>query len=316
MFREFKPQTKTVNFVFMNGGVGDHVASLTAIDYIAKQYPWIKVLLWVPDFLVELARNVLPESVNTRSYSNMKYQYDPSKATKTTEWDAITSPMKIHCVDYAFLKLCDEIPSIEYKNYLKLDLTNIPIPMVTFTKYVVITTGYTAKVREFPASSINNIAKYVKSKGYEVVFLGQNQTETGTQHKIKGQFDSSVDYTNGINLIDKTSLLQAAAIMHSAAAVVGVDNGLMHVAGLTQTPIIGGFTTVSPEIRWPIRWNQLGWNCYPVVPEVHCKFCQEKTNFLFGHDYRNCLYKDNLCTSQMTADKFIKHLEGILDGPK
>lgn len=312
MSREFKPQTKTINIVLMNGGVGDHIASLTAVDYIAKRYAWIKVLLWVPDFLVELAKNVLPESINTRSYSNMKYQYDPSKVTKTTEWDGIISPMKIHCVDYGFLKLCDELPSIENKNYLTFRQGNSNLPFVLPEKFIVITSGYTAKVREFPAKSMNEIVSFIKSKGYEVVFLGQKQTETGAQHKIEGQFNTDIDFSAGLNLIDKTSLLQAVDIIAKAKALVGVDNGLMHVAGLTEVPIIGGFTTVCPEIRIPIRHNQLGWNCYPVVPDISCKFCQQKTNFLFGHDYRNCLYKDTLCTTQMTSDKFIKHLEGIL----
>lgn len=314
MFREegFKPQTKTVNYVLMNGGVGDHIASLTAIDYISKQYPWIRILLWVPDFLVELAKNVLPESVNTRSYTNMKYQYDPSKPTRTTEWDGLISPMKIHCVDYGFLKLCDELPNIEHKNYLQIKTDKIAIKHILPQRYVVITTGYTAKVREFPAKTVNEIAQYIKAKGYEVIFLGQNQTDTGAHHKIKGQFDSEIDYTAGLNLIDKTSLIEAASIINNATALVGVDNGLMHLAGVTETNIVGGFTTISPSKRWPIRHNQLGWSCYSVVPEVNCKFCQEKTNFLFGHDYRNCLYKDTQCTAEMTSDKFIAHLERIL----
>lgn len=267
----------------------------------------------MPDFLVELAKNVLPETINTRSYTNMKYQYDPSKVTKTTEWDSITSPMKIHCVDYAFIKLCDELPDIRCKNYLTLKYDKIKnITSMLPEKFVVITTGYTAKVREFPAKSINEVAKYVRSKGYEVVFLGQTQTETGAQHKIQGTFDNAVDYDIGINLIDKTSLLQAAGIISQAKALVGVDNGLMHVAGLTETFIVGGYTTVSPEIRMPYRHDMLGWRCSPIRTGVQCRFCQERTNFLFGHDYRNCLYKDNACVSEMTSDKFIKELEYIL----
>lgn len=310
----FNPKTKTINIVLMNGGLGDHIASLTVVDYIVKQYSWIKISLWAPDFLVDFAKNVLPEVVNTRGFSDMKGRYEPTRPTKTTQWDGHTSPMKIHLVDYAFLKLCDENPSIEHKNYLQVDLSNIVVKKDLPEKYIVITTGYTAKVREFPAKSINEIVKYAKSKGYESVFLGQTQTKTGTDYVIKGNFDENINFNAGINLIDQTTLLEAAGIMSDAKAVLGVDNGLLHVAGCTNTHIIAGYTTVSPWIRLPIRNNVLGSNCSLIVPgvDLSCRFCQEKTNFLYGHDYKNCMYKDYECVSLMAAANFIAPLELIL----
>lgn len=310
----FNPKTRTINIIMMNGGLGDHVASLTAIHYIYKKYPWIKILLWTPDFMVELAKNVLIHVENVRGYSEMKGKYEPTKPTKTTEWDGKTSPMKIHLIDYAFLKLCDENPDITYKNYLRVELSRINIPQQLPEKYVVITTGYTAKVREFLPKYINETAQYIKSKGYDVVFLGQTNTKTGAAHVIKGEFDKDIDFSVGLDLIDKTTLLEAAGIMSDASAVVGVDNGLLHLAGMTEVSIIAGFTTVSPEVRLPIRHDKLGWNCHPVVPDkaLGCRFCQEKTNFLYGHDYTKCMYKDNLCTTQITSAKFIAELEKIL----
>lgn len=318
MFREegkFKPVTKTVNCIFMNGGVGDHIASLVATNHILKNYPWVRLLIWVPDFLLEFSKHVLPAGAIVRSYSEMKRHYNENKPTKTTAWDGHISPMKISCLDYAFLKLCDENPDISQKNYLqihpdKISTVGFDLP----TKYVVITTGYTAQVREFPAEHINNVTKYIKSKGFEAVFLGQTTTKTGSKYVIEGNFNEDIDLGAGIDLIDRTSLLEAAKIMGNASAVIGVDNGLLHVAGCTQVPIVGGFTTVSPELRMPVRNNILGWNYYPVVPDqsLGCKFCQVKTNFLYDHNYVNCMYKDNLCTKQMSADKFIAHLEKIL----
>lgn len=313
--KAFKPKEKTVNFILMDGGAGDHMASLVALDYIANRYSWIRMLIWVPDYLLEFTKHVLPKGLAVNDYTSMARHYDEHKATKTTKWDEITSPMKIHCLDYAFLKLCDENPDVTYKNYLQIKPEKINIKHLNLPeKYLVITTGYTASVREFPAQHVNAVAAYAKEKGYEIVFLGQTQTATGSAHTIKGNFNDEVNLAAGLNLINKTSLLEAAKIMGQAKAVLGVDNGLLHVAGCTQVPIVGGFTTVSPEIRMPVRNNALGWNYYPVTPDVTlgCAFCQEKTNFLYGHDYRNCLYKDNLCTKQMTSDKFIAQLEKIL----
>lgn len=313
----FKPQPKTVNCILMNGGVGDHIASLVAANYILKNYPWIKLLIWVPDFLLEFSKNVLPKKAIVNNYSSMKYKYDPEEITKTTEWDGVISPMKIHCLDYAFLKLCDEIPDIEHMNYLKVNLSKVHLSKFKLPeKYIVITTGYTAAVREFRAESVNKIAKYAKQKGYEIIFLGQTSTKTGSSHTIVGVFDENIDFSIGLNLIDKTSLLEAAKIMSKAKAVIGVDNGLLHVAGCTDVAIVGGFTTVSPDLRMPVRNNELGWNYFPVMPDASlaCSYCQSQTNFLYGHDYKTCMYKDNLCTYQMASEKFIKELEKILKG--
>ncbi len=318
MFRQdgkFKPKTKYVNCILMNGGVGDHMASLVAINYIMKQYTWIKLLIYMPDFLVEFARHVLPYGSNVIPYSEMEKKYDNKKTTITTKWDGITSPMKTSLLDYAFSKLCDEKPSIFYQNYLKIrpdeiNTSDIPLP----DKYVVITAGYTAEVREFKAKYINNISNYIQSKKYEVVFLGQTKTSTGGKFVIEGKFNEEIDFTNTLNYIDQTTLLQAAKIMGNAKAVIGVDNGLLHVAACTDVTIIGGFTTVTPDIRLPVRHDTLGWNYLTVEPDkdLGCRFCQVKTNFLYGHNYIKCIYKDNLCTDQMTDTKFINHLETIL----
>lgn len=317
MFRKndsFRPKTKTVNFIYLNGGLGDHVAALVVNDYIAKRYPWVKQLLYMPDFLVDFARHLLPDTISISGFSQMRSHYQPKRPTKTTKWDGHVSPMKTHCLDYAFLKLCDENPPVEDKNYLQIrpeliDISRFNLP----NKYVVMTTGYTTAVREFKAKHVNTIVKHCKDKGFEVVFLGQKQTKTGAAHVIQGNFDEALAINEGIDLIDKTTLLEATKIMGQSAAVIGVDNGLLHVAGCTEAYIVGGFTTVPPEARMPVRHGVLGWNYYPVVPDssLDCRFCQAKTNFLYGHNYTKCIYKDSICTDQMTAEKFIKGLESI-----
>lgn len=308
----FKPKRETVNFILMHGGVGDHVSSLVALNHIIKNYPWITPLIWTPDFLTDFAKHLLPKAI-INNYTSMARKYDSRITTKTTAWDGIISPMKIHCLDYAFLKLCDENPGVEHKNFLQIDPSKINYALPD-KPYVVITTGYTAAVREFPAEHINNVAKYLVDKGVTPVFLGQTSTATGANHTIKGTFASAIDFSIGINLIDKTALLEAAKIMSGAKAVIGVDNGLLHIAGCTNVPIIGGFTTVDPKSRLPVRNSILGHNYYAVTPDLtlSCSFCQVKTNFLYGHEYTKCLRQDAICTKQMTAAKFINHLEKIL----
>ncbi len=303
----------------MTAAFGDHIGSLVAVDYIIKQYPWITPLVWVPDYLKKLSLHLLPEQSQVFSLSETKGRYEPTRPTKTTAWDQITSPMKIHSVDYAFLRLCDENPDIKFKNYLQIKSElehNIYIPN---PKYVVITTGFTAETKEFKSKAINEIVTYIISKGYLPVFLGQKQTKTGAFHVIEGKFSEEIDFNVGLNLIDKTTLLEAVAIMKNAACVVGVDNGLLHLAGCTNVPIIIGYTIATPETKMPIRNNRIGWNCFPILPGLKCQGCQVNTNFLYGHDYRKCYRKEAKetktieCLDHLTSDKFIQELKSILE---
>lgn len=62
-------------------------------------------------------------------------------------------------------------------------------------------------------------------------------------------------------------LAQAAAIAR-CDCFVGSDTGLLHVAGATDTPIVGVFTSVDPAWRLPYREN-----CAAVVPDLPCVFC-------------------------------------------
>lgn len=315
------PKPQTVNFILMNGGVGDHVGSLVALDYIAKKYPWIKQLVWVPDYFLDFSKHLLRAhpQLGIFNYSSMKDWYNPNLPTKTTKWDQVISPMKIHTVDYAFLKLCDENPEDHYKQFLKIK--EFPLTIDFPKDYAVITTGFTAEVREWPAVEVNKIIEYLLANKITPVFLGQTQTQTGSRHIIKGTFKDEIHYEKGINLIDQTNLLEAAQIMSNGRVVMGVDNGLLHVAACTKAPIIAGYTTVSPNIRRPYEpIHMSGSSRYRVVEpdmRLECQFCQEKTNFLFGHDYRNCLKagteQELLCTKQMTANKFITHIKDLLN---
>ncbi len=315
----FKPKTKTINLMLLDGGLGDHIGSLVAVDYILKKYKHVKPIIWVPDYLKELSIYLLPPEAEVFSISEVRGKYEPTRPTKTTKWDGITSPMKIHTVDYAFLKLCDENPSIFHKNYLRFKETPMThlIPNQN-REYVVITTGYTAEVKEFKPKAINEIARYLVSKNILPVFLGQKQTKTGGQHIIEGKFSEEIDFSLGLNLIDKTSLIEAGNIISRAKAIVGVDNGLIHLAGCTDTPIVAGYTIVTPLTKMPIRHNTIGHGVYPITPGLECQGCQVKTNFLYGHDYKKCYLKEAkvtesiVCVTKLTSDKFIPYLDHIL----
>lgn len=307
---------KSINCLLTDGGVGDMIASMVVVDYIHKTYPHVNLLVWVPDYILQFAQNLLP-NLSVRDFTSAIKKYNSSLPGISTRWNGRHSGMKVHLVDYSFHMLCDEHVDNTKKNYLKANLDKVnfaPVSLARRDKYVVMTTGFTAPNREFKSDYVNEVVDYIRSLDYQVVFLGKKQAETGTKHIIKGQFSDKIDFTKGFNLIDKTTLLQAAKIMSQAKAVVGLDNGLLHVAACTDVPIVGGFTNVDPLYRMPVRNDILGHNYYPVVPpeSLGCRFCQTRMNFMYGYDFKECFYKDYECLKQLEAKLYIEQLEKIL----
>lgn len=309
-----KFKTEKVNFLLDNGGIGDNIARMPAIKYLVERHPHLDPIVWVADYFFPVARNMLP-NVKFKKFSNNQ-QYNDKLPGRSTGLQVFTN-LKTHMVDHSFCLLANEIPLIEYKNYVKLNLDNINVDKFNLLeKYVVITIAYTAPIREFLPEYINEINDYVISKGYNVVFLGQRQTDAGVKGQIiTGNIKEEIDFSKGLNLIDQTLLLEAAKIIQGAKTIVGLDNGLIHLAACTgDIPIVCGFTSVDPIHRMPYRNNQLGYNFYPVVPPLDQKerFCQSIWDFTFDHDFRFSYYCNNDLIESVRPELYIEQLEKVL----
>lgn len=303
---------KDVNILFNNGGLGDQIARMPAVKYLNDNYP-IKINLFVPDYFYDLAKNFMPE-LNVIKYSNIKENWKPSSYFR--EFRKGMSNLKQHLTDNAFTVICENQVNIQHKNYLRLDLKDVDISRFNLPdKYVVITTGYTAPVREFSPPIVNDIILFLKNKNITPVFLGSKESLAGENiDKIIGSFSQSIKYELGLDLIDQTSILEAAKVIEGSKAIVGLDNGLIHLAGCLDTPIIAGYTTVDPMHRLPYRNNLLGDNCYMVVPDesLACRFCQSNWDFIANHDFKYCYYKDYKCVKKTPSNKYIQHLKTVL----
>lgn len=309
-------QLTLMNFGFVKGGMGDCVARLPAMIHLMKAYPQVYPNIWIPDFFIEVAQRAFkPYRCTVKPYSSF-VPGSPEGLLPAKDTDGGThTTLHTHLTDHAFRTLLDEDPkSVADMNYPQLDLSDIDISEFGIPQnYTVITVGHTSKTREWLPAEVNKVTAYCTSVGQTPIFLGSEVSGMGNTHKILSAFSAEIDYACGINLVNKTSLLQAAKIMQGATAVLGVDNGLLHLAACTEVPIIVGYTMVEPSTRLPIRHGQMGWNTYQVLPDesLACKFCQYKTNFILNQDYRLCMFNTYDCVKQMTGEKFISHLSSI-----
>lgn len=316
MFRDPKdaPGVKTVNCLLSDNGMGDHICSLVAVNHIITKFPYINLLVWVPDYLLSFAKHVLPENAIVRNYTEAKIKYKDNRIGISTQRYKHT-PMRVHPVDYAFRVLADMDAEMSDKNYLQIrpdeiNLVKFKLP----EKYVVIGSTFAEKVKAMPEATINEVATFVAASGYTPVFVGKTEVNVGGGDMKMRADPANIKYELGINLIDKTNLLETTAIIAGAKCFVGMDSGINHLAGSTNTKIVVGYTFIKWQHNAPIRNNTVGYNCYFVEPDesLKCAGCQTNMNFVYGHDFRDCYYKDYLCTKQMTSIKFIKELENIL----
>lgn len=316
MYRSTQNITHT-NFLFDDLGFGDAIAALPALLYIYKYHPHIIMHIWGPDFMVDLIKRSLPTDKNrviVRSLAEGERKFKQHIRSRTFKIFHDLA-LATHPTTVGFLTFLTRDVSIEHKNYLAFDSSDQDVEKFSLPeKYVVVTTNYTTPVREWRPEHVNNVCKYIRAKGYTPVFMGKEATYNGFNYTIKGNFNDLVDLSNGISLLDRTTLLEGREVIRRASCIVGLDNGLIHLAATTETPIVVGYTTVEPEVRMPFRKNIMGWGCYPVVPppSLSCRFCQSQWSLTYGHDFRNCFYGDNKCTYELNAPLYIEQLEKVL----
>jgi ADP-heptose:LPS heptosyltransferase len=139
------------------------------------------------------------------------------------------------------------------------------------------------------------------------VFLGKSEM---TRRDLKSDYD----YSRGYNLIDKTSLMEAAKIMKEAQVVLGIDNGLLHLASMTDATILYGFTMVGPEHRRISRPFGDTYELYGNKETLPCLFCQEKVRFFLGHNFKDCIYKEHTpaCVRALNIESWVSTIEMAL----
>lgn len=305
---------EVVNILIADGGAGDLICSLVATHYNITHYPNVQFLVWVPDYLLSLTKHLLPKGISIRNFTDAKTKYNASLPGVSTKWSSFHTPMRTHPVDYGFHMLSDRhVYNLNEKNYLsirpeEINLFKYHLP----EKYVVLCAAAAEKVKEMPVDTMNQLIDYVIEKGYVPVFLGRTKSETGVKNLNIVAKPLEINYNKGINLLDKTDLLEAAGIMNNAKCVIGMDGGLIHVAGCTNTNIVSAYTIASPEHLAPIRNGSQSYKFWAVEPDnVLNKYYQTNNNFNYGQDYRKFPGWEKVVET-ITAEKFINILENIL----
>jgi len=284
------PKTNTVNFILKGYALGDYVCFMSALKWIADTQPHVHGVIWVPEYFGTIAHHIF-EKCSTWKVRDLKgikplhYQNTPTfiPDTKNTPINAAGA----HLVDLGFILFANRAKAPDsHQNYVQLDLIKNKME----DRYAVMTPGWTNELRAMPPSLFDIIKKHLISKGLKVFLLGKE--EMTPLHKANF---GGYDFSGCVNLINQTSVMDAAKIINDASVVIGIDNGLLHLAGMTETPVVFGYTVASPEHR---RIRRPSGRVHDVVvPKylVQCIHCQSELRYVFDHDYRTCFQGDKAC---------------------
>jgi hypothetical protein len=154
---------------------------------------------------------------------------------------------QFHAINLGFMLGKDEMECF----YLPTEELSFELPE---TPYVLIHPVSTWPSRTWSAENWMNLTKELNEKGYNVVSIGKDSSETGFFNVQKPVFNFEIE--KGINLMNKTSISDCWHLMINASAFVTMDSGLLHLAGTTDVPIIHLGSSIKPEFRIPYRDNR------------------------------------------------------------
>jgi hypothetical protein len=323
-YREGTQIAKTkVALVFNAGGIGDYIHWVGAVKYAIDSNPHIHGHILAPPYFYDLAELWLEgysERFKVIPFDSLESNpYLMDRAAIVPDNRQLANACGFHLTELGFIYFTQKKKVIvEYAEIPRIEGDEVPISRFNLPKdYVVIPTEATAENRMLPVDTLNLLTGHLILRGYTPVFLGKRDlapdytAKSATGIRLKGVLD----------LREKTSLREAAVIMSGAKFVLGMDGGLLHLASCSAVPVIFIFTTVHPDFRIPQR--RPGAETVIVTPpkELHCRFCNTgdpsgaAMSYVIGHDFKNCLYTDNLCTKLIDAKTLIPVIDRLLEVP-
>ncbi len=147
-------------------------------------------------------------------------------------------------------------------------------------------------LRRWPIESFVALAKQLSDRGWEVVLLG------GPEDTWVRPYFQHIPVSDCIGTL---SLPEVVSVCDTCEAVITHDTGPLHLAGLSETCLVGIFGPTDPATRIPRRpfavgiWGGQGFACRP---------CYD------GRDFAPCRF--NGCMHQVSPDLVLRELDRLL----
>jgi ADP-heptose:LPS heptosyltransferase len=158
-------------------------------------------------------------------------------------------------------------------------------------RVVVVHAGITWKNRTWPKERWGEAINGMVENGRHVIVVGRGQDFSFAGKGITTIFNS-------------LTVQQIAFLVSVSDTFVSNDSGMLHVAGTTDTRIVGIFTSAKGEYRVPFRKGIYGHNCEVIKSDIDCYGClhREPPPVVFV----GCARGDYKCLSDVTPKMVIE----------
>ena len=220
----YRPDTKVpcfpMNFTIADGGMGDYICWTAALLWVADRCPFLEGRIFAPAFFIEFIRHAFRHTKwKIHLIEKIQEHYEDNSLVLGPGINGnqqLLNAVGTHLLDLGFSYYGNQSPppGPEYYHYPEFNFPETAIPkQLTPGKYVVLTPGGTTPTRTVPGAAWNPIIDYILSRGLTPVFLGKN----AMTKEHRAIFPEGTNYEKGTDLRDKTTTLEAAAIMQHAA---------------------------------------------------------------------------------------------------
>lgn len=320
IFRQGTDISRTkIALVFNSGGIGDYINWTPAIKYVIDRNPHIHGYIVSPHYFADLAF-LWFEGYSDRfkviiapDFSMDARLKDVPCITPNPHQFVSASGFHLFELGYFYYNQHRTIPK-EPRYSLIPEIRGDETSLAEFNlpeRYAVLTVEATHDVRRIPSAVINDISRFLLAEGITPVILGKRFLAEG----YSGTSNDGLDVSGGVlDLRERTILREAACIMAKAQFTFGLDNGLLHLASCSTAPVISYFTSVDPQLRIPPRRFGAKTIAITPAPQLSCRFCNSQMRYIIGHDFKYCLYKDNLCVTSIKSSDIIGVIKDLLSG--
>lgn len=296
-----RPGTKIrrmpINLMLQHGGMGDYIAWTVAFRWMVKNCPWIDGRIWAPAYFIEFVRHFFDRVPGWKVFQIEDF-HKLAEHGSLIRGSSDDKPQLVNATGASLIKIGffyfanhdpteAELAELYYPQ-LKLHAGHMPQELRgKEKKYAVFTPGGTTYARLVRGRHINPLIAHAKRLGLIPVVLGKHHLSD----IHASYYDEGISWEGVLDLREKTTLLQAAAVMKNAAYTVGLDNGLLHLAACTDANIVAGYNIEHPSRRTlprPVGRTQI---VTLSRKELACVFCETHIKGVCYHNFKNCFHE-------------------------
>jgi len=179
-----------------------------------------------------------------------------------------------------------------------IDRNHLPVSSVTIDRpYVVFIHSTSWASKNWPEQYWRELADFVTTAGYAVVLPWGTEAERERAVRIAADQQSRI-------VLPKFSISAKAAIINRAAATIGLDTGLSHIAAALGIPSITLYGATDPNLCGAIGENQIH-----IKSDFECVGCHETDCSFTKRSFKPA------CFESLTPTTVFPQLEQLLGTP-